>query len=162
LLPNLDEWSLVENYASVAVVDFDIKHMVGHLIRVSQQVHFSLWLDGIGQDALTSPQFAVLHELAQAGAMGQRALGVQASLDRSTIADIIARLQRRGLIGRSQDPKDGRRKLVELTPLGREVHDRALPLAYEINEALLTPLGDGERHQLIELLTKIVNYHTQD
>lgn len=151
----------MEKNASVAVVDFDIKNMVGHLIRVAQQVHFSLWAEGIGQDALTSPQFAVLHELAQAGGMGQRDLGDQASLDRSTIADVIARLQRRELIGRSQDPDDGRRKLVELTPLGREVHDRALPLAYDINEALLTPLGDEERHQLIELLTKILDYHTQ-
>lgn len=143
------------------VVDFDVKQMVGHLIRVSQQVHYALWLEMMSEEMLTSPQFAVLHALAHDGPLGQRELGDRASLDRSNVADVIARLQRRQLLGRSPDPFDARRKLVALTRTGRQVHDRAVPIANDINEALLAPLDEDEREQLVELLTKILDHHLE-
>ena len=75
--------------------------MVGFLIRVSQQVHYSLWNASDDVSGLTSPQFAVLHALAHQQPLDQTELGERASLDRSTLANIVTRLSARGFVART-------------------------------------------------------------
>ena len=140
-------------------IDFELNNMVGYLIRVSQQVHSNLWAAGIGIDALTSPQFAVLHALAHEQPLDQRALGERASLDRSTVADVIARLDRRGLIARARDTDDSRRNLVVLTDEGRDVYKAAVKAAYEVNEDLLVSINDEDRATLVRVLNEILRNH---
>jgi DNA-binding MarR family transcriptional regulator len=140
-------------------VDFELRDMVGHLIRVTQQVHFSLWGDGIGEDHLTSPQFAVLHVLARQQPLDQRTLGDRASLDRSTTTDVVGRLVERGIVERTYDPADARRRLVRLTSHGIAVHRAAAVRASAINESLLEAVDDEERDSLLRILNKILDHH---
>lgn len=144
---------------TIAPVDFELRDMVGHLIRVTQQVHFSLWGEGIGEDRLTSPQFAVLHVLSHQQPLDQRTLGDRASLDRSTITDIVGRLVERGLLERTHDPADARRRLVRLTNRGLTVHREATTRANAINESLLEAIDEEERASLLGILNKILDHH---
>lgn len=144
---------------TVAPVDFELREMVGHLIRVTQQVHFSLWGDGIGEARLTSPQYAVLHVLAHEQPIDQRTLGDRASLDRSTVTDIVGRLVERGLVERTLDPQDARRRLVQLTRHGATVQRAAAVKAAEINEALLDALDESDRSNLLRILNKLLDHH---
>ncbi len=140
-------------------LDFELRNTVGHLIRVSEQVHYSLWSKKISEIQLTSPQFAVLHVLADEQPLDQRTIGLRASLDRSTVADIVSRLVRRGLVESGSDPNDGRRKRITLSELGRKIHQSAAVSALEINESLLSPVTTSERLSLLTILNKIVQYH---
>lgn len=140
-------------------VDFELRSTVGHLIRVSQQVHYSLWSSHDGDMQLTSPQFAILHVLAHEQPLDQRTLGLRSSLDRSTVADIVSRLTRRGLLECSVDPKDGRRKRVMLSEHGLKTHQLAAISALEINESLLAPVSAADSISLLRILNQIAKYH---
>ena len=142
-------------------VHFELGDMVGYLIRVSQQVHYSLWQSG-DVDGLTSPQFAVLHALAHEEPLDQTALGERASLDRTTVANIVTRLTRRGFVTRQRDRVDARRNLVMLTDAGRAAHGVALRGAYEINEKLLLSTTMKDREELVRILSKLIANHRDD
>ena len=149
----------LSSVASEFDLDFELRDTVGHLIRVSQQVHYSLWSKKIDDVQLTSPQFAVLHVLAHEQPLDQRTIGLRSSLDRSTVADIVSRLVRRGLLESSDDPNDGRRKRIILTELGCQIHQSAAVSALEINESLLSPVSTLDRLSLLKILNQIVQYH---
>ncbi|GAF47479.1 putative MarR family transcriptional regulator [Rhodococcus wratislaviensis NBRC 100605] len=139
--------------------NFDLDTMVGYLIRVSQQVHYSLWNSANCVGGLTSPQFGVLHILAHEHPLDQTALGERASLDRTTLAEIVTRLSKRGLVARTRDTGDGRRNLVTITDAGREVHDAAAGGAYEINERFLFAVPPEDREVLVRVLNQIFATH---
>src|SRR5438477_192430 len=86
----------------------DLRLHPGHLIRRAQQVHYWLWNAQVSGE-VTSPQFAVLYALRAEKNIDQKTLGERVSLDRSTTAEVVARLKSRGLIQRFRDPRDGRR-----------------------------------------------------
>lgn len=140
-------------------LDFELRSTVGHLIRVSQQVHYSLWSNKVGDIQLTSPQFAVIHVLAHEQPLDQRTIGLRSSLDRSTVADIVSRLTRRGLLEYRVDPDDGRRKLIMLTKFGYQIHKVAAVSALEINESFLSSISTADRLSLHRILNQIVQHH---
>lgn len=140
-------------------LDLELRTTVGHLIRVSQQVHHSLWSSQIGELQLTSPQFAVLYVLAQEPSMDQSVVGARASLDRSTVAEIVSRLVDRRLVYRAPDPHDGRRRRITISDVGRELQRRAVGRALVINESLLAAINSEDRESLLRILSQIVGYH---
>ena len=87
----------------------------GHLLRKALQAMNQLW-DHEVSHTITSPQFAALNALYAQPSIDQRTLGERTSLDRSTMAEVVARLSARGLIITARDSHDGRRKTIRLTP----------------------------------------------
>ncbi len=99
----------------------DLSTHPGHLARRLQQAHALLWNAMVSEET-TSPQFAVLNALMEKPDIDQRTLSAHVHLDRSTIADLVARLVRRGLVARVRDPLDGRRNVLKLTAEGERLH----------------------------------------
>jgi predicted transcriptional regulator len=91
----------------------DLTTHPGHLARRLQQAHYLLWNTMVSEE-ITSPQFAVLNALVAEPGLDQRTVGERVGLDRSTIAEVISRLGRRGLLDKVRDPQDGRRFLLRL------------------------------------------------
>src|ERR1700682_536697 len=79
----------------------------------------------------------------------------------STGRDVIRRLIDRKLVVEKPDPADKRAMLLTLTSLGK----KTLEKSYELMSGSFTDyLGDmsmKEQSQMIALLTKMINYHTQ-
>jgi len=126
----------------------------GHLLRRAQQRHVAIWLRDVSAET-TSVQFAVLIVLDQHPRASQRDLGRVLDLDRSTIADLVARMIRRGLIERERDTDDRRRNTLQLTPAGRSELTRLRPRVQAIEPALtggLTPAERGELRRLLYLM----------
>lgn len=126
----------------------------GHLFRRVQQVHTMLWGAAVSEE-ITPPQFAVLNGLAEEPERDQRTLAERVALDRSTAADVVARLVRRGLVERTKDSADGRRNLLRLTESGQAAHENLVRRTERMIEILLTPLHGDEREQLLALLSRV-------
>jgi len=129
----------------------------GYLLRRAQQLHVATWARIVSTD-ISSVQYSILVILDRKGELSQRELCDEVDLDRSTIADLAARMERRGLIARRRDPADGRRKTVGLTTHGRAERMRLQRLVDQVEDALtgaLTgPARDGLRDTLRTMLAQ--------
>ncbi|SER35761.1 DNA-binding transcriptional regulator, MarR family [Lentzea xinjiangensis] len=123
----------------------------GHLIRRAQQRHTAAWGEEVGR-ALTAPQYAVLSVLgARPEGADQSTVGELASLDKSSMTDIVARLAKRGWIARTRDPADARRRLLSLTDLVRDDLPEFTPAVRRVQERLLRPLrSSAERAAFLD------------
>jgi DNA-binding MarR family transcriptional regulator len=70
---------------------------------------------------LTGPQRIALRVLGRRPGISAGALAETLRLHPSTLTGILHRLEKRGLIRRARDPKDGRRARLELTRRGRKL-----------------------------------------
>jgi DNA-binding MarR family transcriptional regulator len=120
---------------------------IGYLIRRAQQRHVAAWTR-IASAEISSVQYTILVVLDRLGEASQRELGDQADLDRSTIADLVARMERKGLIARRRDPVDARRNTVTLTDLGRAERERLRPLVDQVQAELVSSMSQDDRRAL--------------
>lgn len=127
----------------------------GHLLRRALQVMNVLWDEEVSH-SITSPQFAALNALYLEPNLDQRTLGQRISLDRSTMADVVARLCDRGLVRTERDPRDGRRKTIALTVRGTHTVQHLIPRTHAMTSRLVGPLEVAERTELLRLLTTVV------
>lgn len=127
----------------------------GHLIRRAQQVHQAVWARDVSAD-VSSVQYAALAVLERRPGASQAELGAELSLDRSTIADLVSRMIRRGLLTREQDPADRRRKVLTLTDAGREAYAALVPRVDAIEPIVTGGLSAAERSELRRLLRTVL------
>jgi len=134
----------------------DLNTHPGHLARRLQQAHSLLWGAMVSEET-TSPQFAVLNALVEKPDIDQRTLSEHVHLDRSTIADVVARLGRRGLLERVRDPRDGRRNVLKLTDEGERLHRKLVTRTARMNRVFLAPLDEDERELLLRLIGRVAD-----
>src|ERR1700682_2136028 len=134
----------------------DLRRHPGHLIRRAQQVHYWLWNAEVSS-VVTSPQFAVLYALRAEKNIDQKTLGERVSLDRSTTAEVVARLKARGLIQRFRDPRDGRRNLLRLPAAAVRPTEQLIPKAIRMNRLLVSVLSEREQSELLRMLNLVVD-----
>ena len=67
----------------------------------------------------------VLLSFSRTGALPLRVMGERLMVHPTSVTNIIARLERQGLVARQRNPRDGRGRLAEITAEGRSVVDRA-------------------------------------
>ncbi len=147
-----------------------------HQMRVVLQEHTARW--SAEMPDLTKPQYAVLEALGlveedlhkglnAAGAtrepsgstpvaeLDQATLSEASASTRATLTEMLARMEKRGLIARRTDAEDSRRRLVRLTDKGRETLKAARIVADRVNCALLSPLSEAEHATLLTLLNRL-------
>ncbi|MCX2182819.1 MarR family winged helix-turn-helix transcriptional regulator [Streptomyces sp. SKN60] len=132
----------------------DLTTHPGHLARRLQQAHHLLWTTVVSEE-ITSPQFGVLNALVAEPGLDQRTVGERVGLDRSTIAEVVSRLIRRGLLDKVRDPEDGRRFLLRLTDEGTRTHRRLTVRTARMNQIFLAPLSPEEQTQFLSLLRRV-------
>ncbi|MFB9743580.1 MarR family winged helix-turn-helix transcriptional regulator [Pseudonocardia sulfidoxydans] len=126
----------------------------GHLIRRAQQRHTFLWGQEFNGD-LTGPQYAVISAIGSDQALDQRAVGERASLDKSSTADIVARLEGQGWLRFAKDPGDGRRKSLSLTPLARTALGEVTRRVGLVQQRLLAPVPEETTAAFVEALRRV-------
>ncbi|WP_019854256.1 MarR family winged helix-turn-helix transcriptional regulator [Actinopolyspora mortivallis] len=126
---------------------------VFHLLRRALQEHTAAWQAHLPE--LTKPQYAVLRAVDQQPGIEQTAVGQHAAIDKATLASLLLRLEQRGLLSRTVDSGDRRRRQLHLTELGRETLRHANSVAESVNGSMLARLDEDEREQLRRLLRKL-------
>lgn len=132
-----------------------LNNSVIHLLHRASQTAGELFAEEMNAEKLTPRQFAVLLMTSQNEGISQTGLVKKTGIDRSTLADIIRRMQKKNLLERIRDKRDARIFSVRTTEYGRQVLDAALPAAYRADEHILNSIPTEKRHQLVELLELI-------
>nr|WP_246300901.1 MarR family transcriptional regulator [Actinopolyspora biskrensis] len=128
---------------------------VFHLLRRTLQEHNANWQAQLPE--LTKPQYAVLRAVDEHPGIEQATVGQQAAIDKATLASLLPRLEQRGLLSRTIDSGDRRRRLLHLTEQGRSVLLQADSVAESVNGAMLARLSEAEHDQLRRLLLKLAD-----
>ncbi len=104
---------------------------------------------------LTTTQVAVLSYLVEHPASSQRDIATATGIDTATLAEMLRRLEARGMVVRETDPTDARRTLVTVGEIEPETLDTAVRAAHEVNELALAGFDDAERSALIPMLARL-------
>jgi MarR family transcriptional regulator, lower aerobic nicotinate degradation pathway regulator len=137
----------------------DFHAMPGHLIRRAQQISTALFAEECSAFDLTAVQFAALMAIRAHPKIDATRLSAQIAFDRSTLGDVLERLEAKGWVARSSSKTDKRVKLLRLSAAGEQLLRRALPAVRRVQERLLSPLEPQDREKMIALLSRLAQMH---
>lgn len=101
-------------------------------------------------------QFAALLELWESDGQTQSELVRKLDVEQPTLANTLSRMERDGLIRRTEHPSDARAKLILLTRKAKDIRDRAYEAADAQNAAALAQLTSREHKELNSLMRKVI------
>jgi DNA-binding MarR family transcriptional regulator len=134
----------------------DLREKAGYLLRRAFQRGQALFTEETRDLDITSPQYVILVALALRPGVDQNSLAETVDLDRWTTGDVLARLERRGLLAREIDRADRRCRKLVLTPAGERLVQELEPTTVRVNDKLLAPLSADEQREFLRLLRKLV------
>jgi MarR family transcriptional regulator, temperature-dependent positive regulator of motility len=126
-----------------------------HLIHRALQLALDIYAEEAGPDGLTQRQFAVLEAVSQQSGLTQTDLVRATGIDRSTLADLVARMTTRGLLDREKSAVDARAKAVSLSAAGQAALEAARPRVETADKRILALLPKGKRDGFLSLLTEL-------
>ncbi len=109
-------------------------------------------VEGLG---LCLSDFGVMEALLHKGPLPVNVLGAKVLLTSGSMTAAVDRLERRGLVGRHDDPNDRRARLVRLTADGRKLIRRMFASHAQAMETAASVLTVKERATLLSLLRKL-------
>ncbi len=107
------------------------------------------------QFGLTIPEWRVLAVVGRLGTCSPTAVGEWSAMDKVKVSRAAAALVAKGLLRQSQDPTDGRGRLLRMTRKGVTVHSGVVPLARQIEGTLADGLTKAEWAALNKALVKL-------
>lgn len=123
-----------------------------HLMHRVLQVALDIYAEETGPGAPTQRQYAVLAAVAQNEGLTQTDLVHATGIDRSTLADLVARMMGKDLLARERSTTDGRANTVSLSAKGREALEAARPRVEAADKRILGLLSGGKRSTLMKVL----------
>jgi DNA-binding MarR family transcriptional regulator len=127
-----------------------------HLLHRAGQCAEVLFSNEAGKSDLTPRQYAILSSVSQQPDISQTGLVEQTGVDRSTLADIVRRLVKKGLLQRKRTRRDARMYAVRLTHKGQSALSQLKPAAARVDQRLLAALKADQRSGFIDALGEIV------
>lgn len=97
---------------------------------------------------LTNGQFSLMMSLNRPEAPGMASVAALLAMDQTTLTAALKPLQRRGLLDIAIDPADRRARLLTLTPKGKRLLARAVPIWKSTHLAVEDMLPDGDPDRL--------------
>ncbi|MCH1880240.1 MarR family transcriptional regulator [Alcaligenes ammonioxydans] len=132
----------------------------GFLVRRLNQIHYAMFYEECKSD-ITPVQHGVLSVLMGSPWLDQTTIGYELGLDRTTSAEVIRRLEEKGLLGRRVNPNDRRSRQTYITEAGLAVMQGLSAGMNKAQERLLDPLTTKQRQVFMDMLTRIVEHNNQ-
>lgn len=128
-----------------------------HLMHRVLQLALDIYAEEAGPDGLTQRQFAVLEAVSARSGLTQTDLVKATGIDRSTLADLVARMTSKGLLERERSALDARAKAVRLSPEGEAALIAARPRVEAADKRILALLPKAKREGFLDLLTSLTD-----
>jgi len=133
--------------------------MPGHLVRRLHQIATALFAEECVAFELTPIQYAALAAVRSNEGLDATRVSELISLDRSTVGDVLFRMEKKGWLERYASPQDRRVKLLRLTEAGDEVLAQVGGPVLRVQERLLDPLAPDTRATFLHLLSQLAEGH---
>jgi len=131
-----------------------LEDQIGHLLRRAHQRASAIFQTHMAE-GLTPQQYAALIKIRDFGSVSQNQLGRAVAMDPATCQGVVQRLIAKRLVQREDDPRDRRRSLLSVTPLGDELAEKLIPLGRRITAETLEPMSEDEQATFLALLKKL-------
>jgi DNA-binding MarR family transcriptional regulator len=133
----------------------------GYLFRRMQQIAVSIFVEECKAFDLTPVQYAALIAIHTHPGIDATRLSAVIAFDRSTLGNVIERLEAKELIERNPSPGDKRVKLLTLTRSGAALLRAIVPSVDRAQQRMLQPLKAADRKTLMALLTQLVDLNNE-
>ena len=139
-------------------IDDPTERQCAHIVDTLGFCGHYIHVNGSGRSG-RAPIICALYK--RGGEMGQRDLMGMFELKAGSLSEILAKIEREGLIERTRDPQDRRQLIVRLTPNGREVAEREQAKREDFRANALACLTAAERDGLESTLARIKQHWLQ-
>jgi len=126
-----------------------------HLLHKALQLALDFYAEEAGPGAPTQRQYAVLSAVAAREGLTQTDLVRATGIDRSTLADLVARMISKGLLERERSPSDARANAVRLSEDGRLALAEAQPRVVAADGRILGCLPKARREGFLASLAEL-------
>jgi DNA-binding MarR family transcriptional regulator len=133
----------------------------GYLFRRMQQIAVSIFIEECRACDLTPVQYAALVAIHTHPGIDATRLSAVIAFDRSTLGNVIERLQTKALIERKPSRGDKRIKLLYLTKSGASLLRDIMSSVDRAQARMLQPLKAADRKTLMALLTQLVDLNNE-
>jgi len=141
---------------------YRLDDQIGYLLRRAYQRACTNTSRMMEEYGITPLQYATLARLQECSEVSQNRLGRLVDMEPGNFHGVIRRLIDRGLVTRRQDDGDRRKVSLKLTPCGRELAEKLVPLSVKRTEITLAGLTAVQRNQLRQFLEFIVRSGGED
>jgi len=156
ILQNKSKAGLSDTIPDAALEIHRVSQLVVFLQRYAKQ-YARKALEGTSLSS--EDEFVYLIILYQAGPMSKTTLIHENRHEKPTGMDIIRRMIEAGYMAQSDNPDDGRSKLLHITPEGRDLIEKLNSRMDFVAELVTGNLTTDELQTLVYLLEKLENYH---
>lgn len=124
-----------------------------HLIHRALQLALDIYNEESAASGLTQRQFAVLEAASHNAGLTQTDLVKATGIDRSTLADLVARMTAKGLLMRERSVLDARAMTVKVSEEGLAALEAARPCVAAADKRILALLPKSRRDSFLEILS---------
>ena len=132
--------------------DAGLDRSPSHLLHRALQLALDIYAEETGTGALTQRQFAVLSAVMAKEGCTQSELVRATGIDRSTLAELVARLIGKDLLARERSTLDARANTVRLTDAGRTAVQEAGPKVAQADARIMALVPGAKRDAFIKTL----------
>jgi MarR family transcriptional regulator, lower aerobic nicotinate degradation pathway regulator len=133
----------------------------GYLFRRMQQIAVAIFVEECRAYDLTPVQFAALVAIHTHPGIDATRLSAVIAFDRSTLGNVIERLEAKDYLERKPAREDKRVKLLYLTKAGAALLRDSMPSVDRAQARMLQPLNPADRKTLTALLTQLVDLNNE-
>jgi MarR family transcriptional regulator, lower aerobic nicotinate degradation pathway regulator len=133
----------------------------GYLFRRMQQIAVAIFVEECRAFDLTPVQYAALVAIHTHPGIDATRLSAVIAFDRSTLGNVIERLETKTLIERKPAREDKRVKLLYLTKAGTALLREIMAAVEKAQARMLQPLKPADRKTLLALLTQLVDLNNE-
>ncbi len=133
----------------------------GYLFRRMQQIAVAIFMEECRSFDLTPVQYAALIAIHTHPGIDATRLSAVIAFDRSTLGNVIERLEAKKLIERKPSPADKRVKLLYLTKSGATLLRDITSSVDRAQARMLQPLRPADRKALMALLSQLVDLNNE-
>ena len=133
----------------------------GYLFRRMQQIAVAIFVEECRAFDLTPVQYAALVAISTHPGIDATRLSAVIAFDRSTLGNVIERLETKSLIERKPGREDKRVKLLYLTRSGAALLRDIVAAVEKAQARMLQPLKPADRKTLLALLTQLVDLNNE-
>jgi MarR family transcriptional regulator, lower aerobic nicotinate degradation pathway regulator len=134
----------------------DIYSRPGHLVRRLQQIAVAIFMEETAEFDVTPVQYSALLAVRNHPGIDQTSLMKIIAFDRSTIGDVVKRLENKRLIRRATSDADRRTKILSITPSGRHLLSKVKKAVDAAQDKIIAPLSREERREFMRMMHKLV------